>query len=182
MKRVIILLAVAMLITGCALEKSALPKEYSGPTAQIADSSYVYSKSKSDFFFVDAIDGQPISNALERTANVNRGNGLYQHVQDAARAIEPKETVFHICGRTHFAAPIQAMVGTTYSVDGNVRFTPRAGATYVVKGSLGPDYSAVWIENLETGVQVGNKLMIKGAAEVSAIKKRAVTEEIPPAP
>jgi hypothetical protein len=41
---------------------------------------------------------------------------------------------------------------------------PLAGATYVVKGSLGPDYSAVWIENVETGVQVGNKLMIKGAA------------------
>ena len=181
MRRVIIL-AAAMLNTGCALERSVLPKEYSGPTALIADSSYVYSKSKSDFFFVDAIDGQSIANALERTANVNRGNGLYQHVQGAARPIEPKETIFHICGRTHFAAPIQAMVGTTYYVDGNVKFTPVGGATYVVKGSLGPDYSAVWIENLETGVQVGNKLMIKGAAEMSAIKKRPVTEEIPLAP
>lgn len=66
-RRVIFLLATAMLTTGCALEKSVLPKEYSGPTALIADSSYVYSNSKSDFFFVDAIDGQSIANALERT-------------------------------------------------------------------------------------------------------------------
>lgn len=182
MRRVIVLLATVMLSTGCALERSVLPKEYSGPTALIADSSYVYSNSKSDFFFVDAIDGQPIANALERTANANRGNGFYQHVQGAARPIEPKETIFHLCGRTHFAAPIQAMVGTSYYVDGSVKFTPLAGATYIVKGSLGPDYSAVWIENLETGVQVGNKLMIKGAAEMSAIKKRPVAEEIPPAP
>ncbi len=182
MRWAIILLAAAILNTGCALEKSVLTKDYSGPTALIADSSYVYSKSKSDFFFVDAIDGQSIANALERTASVNQGNGFFQHVQGAARPIEPKESIFHICGRTHFAAPIQAMVGTSYFVDGNVKFTPLAGATYVVKGSLGPDYSAVWIENLETGVQVGNKLMIKGAAELSAIKKRLVPEEIPPAP
>jgi hypothetical protein len=88
--------------------------------------------------------------------------------------------VFHIIGCTHYAAPILAMAGTSYYVDGDVTFTPVAGATYIVKGSLGPDYSAVWIEDKDSGRQVGNKFLIKGAAEASPLKKKREAEQVPP--
>jgi hypothetical protein len=65
---------------------------------------------------------------------------------------------------SHYAAPILAMAGTSYAVEGDVSFTPTEGDRYVVKGSLGPQYQAVWIESVANGAQVGNKLMIKGAA------------------
>ena len=168
------------LLSGCATQPSALPKDYGGPTALIADSSYDYSTRKSDFFFVDAIDGKAVGNALDKTANMNRGRGFGQHVQGADRPVEPKSSVFHIVGSTHYAAPILAMAGTSYYVDGDVTFTPVAGAAYVVKGSLGPDYSAVWIEDKASGRQMGNKLIIKGAAEANPLKKKREAEQVPP--
>jgi hypothetical protein len=174
------LAAAAAMLGGCTTQPSVLPKDYSGPTAVIADSSYDYSKRKSDFFYVNAIDGKPVANALDNTARMNQGRGLAQQVQGSERRVEPKATVFHIVGSTHYAAPILAMAGTSYYVDGDVTFTPVAGAAYVVKGSLGPDYSAVWIENKENGHQVGNKLIIKGAAELGPLKKKREPEQIPP--
>lgn len=179
MKRMFV--AVSLLLGGCATNESLLPKGYSGPTAMISDSAYVYSARKADFFFIDAIDGQHVDNALEHTARANQGRGLAMTPAEQARPIETKETVFHIAGRTHFAAPILEMTGTSYFVDGDVKFSPAAGEFYIVKGSLGPDYSAVWIENKNTGAQMGNKLLIKGAAEISMVKKRPPVELVPPA-
>ena len=167
-------------LCGCATETPALPKDYGGPTAVIADSSYDYSKRKSDFFYVDAIDGKPVANALDNTARMNQGHGLAQQVQGSERRVEPKSSVFHIVGSSHYAAPLLAMAGTSYYVDGDVTFTPVAGATYVVKGRLGPDYSAVWIEDKVSGRQMGNKLIIKGAAEVGPLKKKREAEQVPP--
>jgi hypothetical protein len=173
--------AVALLLAGCATHESLLPKDYGGPTATITDSSNVYSARKADFFYVEAIDGQRIDNALEHTVRANQGHGLAMTTEGKARPVATKQTLFHIAGRTHFAAPILEMAGTTYSVDGDVTFSPAAGENYIVKGSLGPDYSAVWIENKTTGAQVGDKLLIKGAAEVSIVKKRPAVERVPPA-
>jgi hypothetical protein len=174
------LAAAFTLLSGCATQASILPKDYGGPTAVIADSSYDYSKRKSDFFYVDAIDGTPVANARDNTARANQGRGLAQQVQGSERRVEAKSTVFHIVGSSHYAAPILAMAGTSYYVDGDVTFTPVAGAAYVVKGSLGPDYSAVWIEDKGNGRQMGNKLIIKGASEASAFKKKREPEQVPP--
>jgi hypothetical protein len=172
--------AAVTLLSGCVTPTSVLPKDYGGPTALIADSSYDYSRRKSDFFYVDAIDGKTVANALDNTAAASQGRGFGQLVQGAERRVEPKSSVFHIVGSTHYAAPILAMAGTSYHVEGDVTFTPAAGAKYVVKGSLGPDYSAVWIEDQDNGRQMGNKLVIKGAAEVSPLKKKPEPEQVPP--
>ncbi|HEX3603019.1 MAG TPA: hypothetical protein VHU43_02935 [Steroidobacteraceae bacterium] len=181
MKLAIVALGAAVTaVSGCAARTSVLPKDYGGPTAVIADSTYNYSSRKSDFYYVDAIDGRPVLNALDRTVSANRGNGFGQHVVDANRLVEPRPTVFHIVGSTHYAAPILAMAGTSYYVDGDVKFSPVAGAAYIVMGSLGPDYSAVWIQNKDTRVQMGNKLLIKGAAEAGPLKKTREPEQVPP--
>jgi hypothetical protein len=179
-RAVFLLAAAALPLGGCATQESLVPQDYHGPTALISDSTYVYSSRRADFFYVEAIDGRPVDNALERTARDNRGHGLAFTPEGKDRPVEVKQTVFHIAGRTHYAAPILEMTGTAYLVDGDVNFSPVAGEAYVIKGSLGPDYSAVWIENKNTGAQMGNKLLIKGAAEVSMVKKRPPVEQVPP--
>ena len=184
----------ALLLSACVTPSSTLPPNYTGPSAAISDSSYVYSDRKADFFFVEAIDGTSVFNAKDKTTRVNFGKGLAQETLDMSRPVETKPSVFHIVAQTHFAAPILAMAGTSYVVEGDVSFTPVVGEHYVVKGSLGPQYQAVWIENVATGAQIGNKLMIKGAATMgktsqvlfgdAASKKlsKQKPEEIPPPP
>jgi hypothetical protein len=149
-------------------------------TAVISDSVHVYSARKADFFFIDSIDGRHVENALEHTERANYGKGIAMNPEGKARPVQPKATVFHIAGRTHFAAPLLQMAGTSYLVDGDVTFTPVEGQSYIVKGSLGPDYSAVWIENRTSGAQMGNKLVINGSADVGLVKKRPPVEQIPP--
>ena len=53
-------------------------------------------------------------------------------------------------------------------------------AIYIIKGELGPDFSAVWIEDEKTGAQVGNKLRIKGAAKAGFFGVKGTVEQIPP--
>lgn len=52
------------------------------------------------------------------------------------------------------AAPINALasraLGTFYSVEGVVDFTPAAGGHYVINGELKENGSAVWIEDAAT--------------------------------
>ncbi len=184
--------ASALTLGACATPTTTLPAGYSGPSASISDSSYIYSTRKADFFLVDAIDGTSVLNAKDRTIQVNAGRGLAQSAQTMTRAVETKPTVFHITGQTHYAAPILAVGGASYVVQGNVSFTPVEGERYVVKGSLGPQYQAVWIENATTGIQVGNKLMIRGDSAmgktsqlllgdaVSTKLSQQKPEEIPP--
>jgi hypothetical protein len=179
-------------LAACATPNTTLPPGFTGPSAVISDSSYVYSSHKADFFFVEVIDGTKIYNAKERTERVNFGKGLAQEAQAHARPIEAKSSVFHIVGQTHYAAPILSMAGTNYFIEGDVTFTPVVDQHYVVKGSLGPQYQAVWIENAATGTQMGNKLMIKGVAQmgrtselllgeaVSKALNKQKPEEIPP--
>ena len=182
----------ALALGACATPTTTLPAGYTGPSATISDSSYIYSNRKADFFFVDAIDGTSVLNAKDKTVQVNAGRGLAQSAQTMSRPVGTKPTVFHITGQTHYAAPILAVGGASYVVEGNVSFTPVEGERYVVKGSLGPQYQAVWIEDEATGVQVGNKLMIRGDSTmgktsqlllgdaVSTKLSKQKPEEIPP--
>jgi hypothetical protein len=122
-------------LAACATPNTTLPPGFTGPSAVISDSSYVYSSHKADVFFVEVIDGTKIFNAKERTERVNFGRGLAQEAQAHSRPIEAKSSVFHIVGQTHYAAPILSMAGTNYFIEGDVTFTPVVDQRYVVKGS-----------------------------------------------
>jgi hypothetical protein len=50
------------------------------------------------------------------------------------------------------------MIGTYVKVAGVIDFVPRAGARYVVRGKLKNEGSAVWIEDLDTGQAVTERL------------------------
>ena len=58
-----------------------------------------------------------------------------------------KPLVISIQGQTYYSAPILAIINKTYTVSGDVEFTPSRDETYVIKGKLGDAGSSVWIEN-----------------------------------
>ena len=67
--------------------------------------------------------------------------------------------------------PILELAKTIYQVTGDVDFVPIPDRAYVIKGILGEKYSAVWIEDSETGETVGRKVEVDGSAKLSIFEK-----------
>jgi hypothetical protein len=112
-------------------------------------------------------------------------------VEDYSRPVPAQEALFHLEGRTHCAAPIIEAGNTVYMIEGDVKFAPQADSQYVIMGDLRDEYSAVWIEDLSTHKQRGNKLLVKGSTalnrgtllllgEGAAKSSKQQVEEIPP--
>jgi hypothetical protein len=175
----IALISSALTLSACATFSPVAG--YQGQTATLED-SYHWTENEScgSFFFLYQYDGHDVDNALTATARANAGMGFRMLPKGASRPVPAREATFHINGRTHCAAPIQELTGTVYLVHGNVRFTPAAGATYVIKGELSAEQSAVWIEDKTSHAQVGNKLLIKGPAKAGFFDQSSTPEQIPP--
>jgi len=52
-----------------------------------------------------------------------------------------------------------------YQIKGVVEFTPKADTRYVVRGELGENYSAIWIEETASQQLVGQKVEVQGVAK-----------------
>lgn len=186
----IAVLGCCVLISGCATYEP-VQTGYSGATARVSDSSASDGGRCASFFFLDSYDGHNVQNALASTEDRNRGRGLAMAIKDYSRVVPAQEAVFHLKGLTHCAAPILEATNTIYSIEGDVKFAPEGNGQYAIKGELGEDHSAVWLEDSTTGKQCGNKLLIKGPAtlnrgmlilfgEAAAKSSKQKVEEIPP--
>lgn len=160
----------AYAVSGCATY-NPIPDGYSGPRATIKDSVLVHSASKTDFFYVEAVDGQNIGNSRTKTREVNQGRGMGMAPEILGREIPARPTTLKLVGRTEYGAPILALTNAVYQVKGDVQFEPEANKSYVVKGELGENYSAVWLEEVGTRAVVGKKVEIKGSAKLGILKK-----------
>ena len=158
-------------LTGCATYQPTIPEGYNGPRATIKDSAKVHSTSKADFFFVTHVNKNGVESSLIRTRQVNYGRGMYMEPQVLQHEIPAQSTTINIVGRTEYAAPILAFTNPVYEVKGVIDFTPEPNKTYVVRGDLGKDYSAVWIEDESSNAVVGQKIEIKGSAELGILQK-----------
>jgi hypothetical protein len=123
-----------------------------------------------DFFYLDKLNGRKIYQSLAATTQANQGNGFSMEPVMIKRDVPAQTATFTIIGRTHFAAPIQELSNKVYQVAGDVTFTPAPDASYVVKGTLGPGYSAVWIEG-KSGAVMGKKIEIQGDATLNFLEK-----------
>jgi len=155
----------ALSITGCVTYAPSVPDGYVGPQAVLDDSAKTHSSSKADFFVVEQIDGANVNNSLNETRRRNQGRGMFMTPYFISRPlVAEKPLKVTIKGRTHYAAPIQEILGTVYQVEGIVEFTPKANTRYVVRGELSESYSAVWIEEAESRQPVGQKVGTQGTA------------------
>src|SRR3984957_16257365 len=177
-------------INGCATYEPA-QKGYVGSTAKLADSVTSDGERCASFFFLDAYDGHDVQNALIVTQRRNSGRGMAMTIEGYSRQVPAQEATFHIIGRTHCAAPIIEVGNTVYLIEGDVKVAPQGDGQYAVKGELREDYSAVWVEDVLTGKQRGNKLLVKGSTALNrgplllfgpavAKSSKQKVEEIPP--
>jgi hypothetical protein len=160
-----------VLLGGCATFTSPIPENYNGPVSTIKDSIKSHSSHKADFFYLSHVDEKRIEDSRSRTLRVNYGRGMNMTPVVLERKVPSRLSTFKIFGRTEYAAPILALTNTVYQVSGDVKFSPEKDRTYIVKGELGEDYSAVWIEDAETNAVVGNKIEIKGSAKLGVFQK-----------
>ncbi|MEM6460467.1 MAG: hypothetical protein AAF724_00975 [Pseudomonadota bacterium] len=180
-RRLVVLLSVSLL-AGC-VTSAVVPEDYSGPTALIEDSSgEVVSPSspwfspkrlvepqKADLFYVYQIDGKRVDNIAYKTEMLGGNSGFRLRLYPVERKVPIRTMKVTLAGLTYYAAPIGEMFNDVYRVSGDVDFTPVAGETYIVRGVLGKDYSAVWIETDEGSIvtqKVENKVGGDAAATV----------------
>jgi len=158
-------------LAGCATTTSPIPENYTGPLATVKDSVKPYSAGKADFFYLSDVDGRRIANSRIATRVTNQGRGMYMKPVVLIRQVPAQPSRFKIFGRTEYAAPILALTSTVYQVTGEIQITPEADKTYVVKGELGENYSAVWIEEEGSGRMIGEKVEVKGSAALGMLEK-----------
>lgn len=147
------------------------PADYDFSTAVIKDSVQTYSSSKADFFVVSRIQQATTNNSLQKTLQLNQGRGLTMTPYLVDQEVPTQKVSVQLLGRTHYAAPILALTNTVYEIKGDVEFTPQANKVYVVKGVLGEDYSAIWLEEQGTGNIVGNKIEKHGSTALGILEK-----------
>jgi hypothetical protein len=148
-----------VMMVACATYQNPLPDAYSGPKAKLLDSVANYNGTKADYFFLYQYNGKSIRQAYDVSVDNNRGNGfMLLPPEIVARDVPAEEGRFYLIGRTHYAAPIQELSHGVYMAKGELSFSPEAGATYVIRGTLGETLAEVWIENAATGKIVSKKL------------------------
>ncbi|MDR7306364.1 hypothetical protein [Rhodoferax saidenbachensis] len=162
----------ALALGGCSSYSPSVPENYAGPRAQLVDSAKTYSTSKADFFVAERVDDARIVDSLLETRVVNRGRGMSMAPKILERPLVAERPVkIHVKARTEYAAPIQALTSTVFQVTGVIEFTPKANARYAVNGELGDSYSAVWIEDIDSKVTMGNKIEAQGSAKLGILEK-----------
>ena len=151
------LISVSICASGCATFLP-VPKDYTGPTAVLADSGLAEDGSKAQLFAAVEIDGNGIRNAFRASAEASqgRGNSLTPIFSDRHVKASPMRVTLRCSHAT--GAPIAAiasqMAGTFFSVEGVVDFNPVPNGVYVVKGELKKERSSCWIEDNATGKPV----------------------------
>lgn len=167
--RLAVSLAGAALLAGCA-PGSAVPEGYTGPLARIADTGFSSGPTSAVIFALTAVNGQSIDDSMAATGRANTGRGMAVAPAIIDRAVPAESATFTIVGRRIYGAPIMGLMRPSYEVTGDVKFTPVADRTYKVRGQIRRDYSAVWIEDQETGAIMGSKVELKkGVASNAAV-------------
>ena len=134
-----------------------LPKDYTGPTAMIRNTGTAHDAFKSSVFEVAKIEGK-LSNAS--AMQTPRGGGpVVQMGNSEVKVPAGQPLQIELSGHDQFAADGPALL---YAMGGKVakpakatlNFTPKANATYAVKGQLAKEGSSVWMEDTATGKRV----------------------------
>jgi len=167
----ILFMCLALLTSGCVSIYSPVPDNYQGKISEIYSSGKRHSSGKTDLFYLSKINGKYIENTLSATRDATYGNGFTLVPRLLITNVPSREATFSIIGRTEHAAPIQALTDKVYEVKGDIVFVPEPDNEYIVKGVLGENYSAVWIESKKTGEVVKRKIEINGSAELGFFTK-----------
>jgi hypothetical protein len=111
------------------------------------------------------IDGKHLYNAIGASAQRSAGNTFGLLETSGARKVEVKPMKVQLRAQ-HMAAAfagfaLLAQGKFYYTHNGMVDFSPKPGHKYQVKGSMDAEEIAVWIEDVDTGERVTEKVAKK---------------------
>ncbi len=175
-----ITILVMVMLAGCQLTQSTVPKGYAGEIAYIDDSIDNASFSTAQFFYVDKIGETNIKDAVSHSDDYSYSNNLAK--KGASRAIlANRKQTFHLIGQVHHSAPIIYMMNpnSNYIVEGSIEFTPLENNHYIVGGELSEQYSAVWIEDINGNIVSDKveKLVGESTSKVRVLKENSAVLE-----
>jgi len=147
LKKFIVLISSLIIFSGCVSFKSPLPEGYSDTTSTISDSFSNHEGSSAHFYIVSKVNGLYIEDSGYKTRVVNSGRGFSMTPTIVSREVATIDQTFTIAGFVQFATDGQAMFGDNMLVTGDIKFTPNAGETYKVNGTLNKKGSEIWLEN-----------------------------------
>ena len=163
--------AAVLVLCGCETSSAPVPEGYDGPLAHIGD-TMAKDGNGIDFFFVERVNGKRVENSLDDTVGYNQGMGAYMRPQIIGRDVPAgTPSTFTIKGRTHYSMPILEMAEKVHELAGEVSFTPQRNHRYLVVGTFGDRYSAVWIEDAQTGGIMDHKIETNGPATLGFFEK-----------
>jgi hypothetical protein len=172
---------VVVTLVACATYHDPLPNAYSGPKAKVLDSVSNYNGTKADYFFLYKYNGTSIRQTYDVSVDYSRGNGFTLLPPEiVARDVPAEEGRYYLIGRTHYAAPVQELIHGVSMVKGELSFTPEAGATYVIRGTLGESLAEVWIENSATGKIASKKLSTSTPKAITSAHETEATSSTAP--
>lgn len=147
------------------------PAGYDFATALIRDSATVHGAQLIDLFYVASIDGKAIVDSRSSTqqANAGRGGKLTPVLDERESSVNL--TTYSLVGRSEYATSLLALTKPVYEVKGELKAALLADHRYVVRGELGEQYSAVWLEDEDEHRIVGDKIEIHGSARLGILSK-----------
>jgi hypothetical protein len=153
-----LVLVLLLFLGGCVSLHSPYPEGYEGPSAVIASSENRIDGSSVQLFYLEKVNQKLIVNSMGTSRGATQGQGFSFSSQLIESAVPTIESTFTIVGANAHAAPIQSLFNDNFLVRGDITFTPEPHTEYIVKGVLGAEYSAVWIENKESGKVIEKKI------------------------
>ena len=142
------------LLSGCVTYTNPVPPGYRGPISDVYDSVKYVSDTESQFFVLSKVNGKYVENSLQKTTEESYGKGCSIIHMEMGRGLPSGKLEVELLASTYHAAPILALRGRNYRVQGVVLFDAVEGESYIVKGVLSEARQAVWIENAKTGETV----------------------------
>lgn len=111
-------------------------------------------ESEAMFCFAKRINGKDITNAFSETKrrSYGKGNRFYFYLAD--RKLDPGILSVTLRCEYAFARPIDAMLGSTPSLEGTIDFEPEAGKDYEVRADFEGTEWAIWIRDARSHSQV----------------------------
>jgi hypothetical protein len=161
---------IALAFAGCQTPSLA-PDPATVPHARLASSHVDVDADRTDVFRLLEVDGRDVIDATDLT--VKNVEVDHSHLLAAGRPAQLK-----VDALAYYSNPVRRLAWDAMRIKGTIEFVPVVDASYVVRGSLTPALSSVWIENVATHEVVGKKISApgRGAAAAEAASAAAAAD------
>ena len=150
---------VTLALAGC--QTPVGPDPATVPHAALASSHVDVDSDRTDVFRLLEVDGRDVIDATDLSTKSVEID--HKHLLAAGRATQLK-----IDALAYYSNPVRRLAWDSMRIKGTIEFVPAVDASYVVRGTLTPEKSTVWVEDAATHVVVGKKLSAPGHAASAA--------------